>query len=760
MTKNGFENATTDVDVVRKWWVLTPDANIGIATGASQLVVVDIDVKAGIDGFETCKQLFPALLTIATLRASTPSGGQHIFFLAPDGIIIKNSAGKLGLGIDIRAWGGYVLAAPSVLPEVGTYTWLVNPDTGRKGVPLALPGDLLDALTPTPVLRNTSPSTPGPARMSTGTDDYGAGALDSARRELASMSDGRHVALFHHASCMGELVAGGHITRADAEDAMLSACNTNGGLAKRGEKECMRVIRSGIDEGMKRPRHAPETAKVVSVSTQGETTPLAASGGPLQRPPRQAAPAIMPCHPKAEAALLGAILLSPDDVMPMLADVIEPGDFYHEKHRTIFDAMSWLYQHNRQIEIVTVEARLTSLSLLDIAGGASYLDDIAYDVQTWDGYDEYARIIKDASTRRQLITTAEKIKQIAKDGSIEAHEAVEQAESMVYDIRVSKRTEDIVTLQTALDDVQIAVLDMYNNPGTSMGLPTGYWDIDRYTGGLLKAEMTVIAARPGVGKSALGINMAYRMGKAGAATLFVSMEMKNTQQAIRLLSIVENMDSMHLRTGPITDDDLTSMGNGIEKLGKQKIFLTQKRGTVAFIRSLIRRVNIKCPLDVVILDYLQLIKCPPHMAKASEYERLTEVARDVKELCEEMDIPIIAIAQLNRASEGRADKRPTIADLRGTGEIEQAANNIILLHREDKYERRPEDISEEEKRRPVPVEVNIAKQRSGLEIPVYLMYDMQHTAFYEMDTKSMPPPKNNSNGNGKYTEGKATRPWG
>jgi replicative DNA helicase len=125
-----------------------------------------------------------------------------------------------------------------------------------------------------------------------------------------------------------------------------------------------------------------------------------------------------------------------------------------------------------------------------------------------------------------------------------------------------------------------------------------------------------------------------------------------------------------------------------------------------------------------------------------------------------MDIPIIAIAQLNRASEGRADKRPTIADLRGTGEIEQAANNIILLHREDKYERRPEDISEEEKRRPVPVEVNIAKQRSGLEIPVYLMYDMQHTAFYEMDTKSMPPPKNNSNGNGKYTEGKATRPWG
>jgi replicative DNA helicase len=403
--------------------------------------------------------------------------------------------------------------------------------------------------------------------------------------------------------------------------------------------------------------------------------------------------ALVPPHSvEAEQAVLGGLLLDPS-AWDNVADVIVAEDFYRPDHKLIFGAIGELAGHAKPCDVVTVVGELERLSQLDLAGGLAYLGSLARDTPTAANVRAYADIVRERSLLRQLIHAGSEISSavFSNDGQT-ARELVDRAEQRVFEIAEHgfRGRQGATSVRALLPAVIDQIDDAYSNPDKLRGLPTGFTDFDKMTGGLRPGDLVIVAGRPSMGKTTLAVNMAEYAAlhhqAARACVAIFSMEMPSEQVITRMLSSVGGVPLGNLRSGRISDDDWVRITSATSQLSEAKIFVDETPAlTPTELRARARRVKREHGLDLIVVDYLQLMQVPG--TKENRANEIAEISRGLKILAKELAVPVIALSQLNRGVEQRESKKPVMSDLRESGSIEQDADMILLIYREEVYDR-------------------------------------------------------------------------
>lgn len=409
----------------------------------------------------------------------------------------------------------------------------------------------------------------------------------------------------------------------------------------------------------------------------------------------------MPFSLKAEQSLLGAILIRPaclDDV----AVIVTAEDFYVPEHREIYAAMQAMYLKSKNIDAVTLIEELVQSGTYDEAGGSEYLKLIADDVPAADNAKDYAKIIRDKAILRKLIDAGEEISEAAYAGDDEAENLVEFAESKIFRIAEGRENKNFVHIRDALLQVYEHLQKLSENPEALRGTPTGYDALDNVIVGMGDSDLVLIGARPGMGKTSFAMNIAVSAAlKTKKAVCVFSLEMSAEQLANRMLSSEAQIDSYKMRSGNLESEDWKAIAYASNKLSEADIYIDDTPGvSVTAMRSKLRRVK---NLGLVIIDYLQLMQGDRH--SDNRVQEVADISRGLKLLAKEMNVPVITCAQLNRGPENRPDKRPMLSDLRDSGAIEQDADIILFLYRDEYYKEETVDQSV--------AEVIVAKNRHG-----------------------------------------------
>lgn len=409
----------------------------------------------------------------------------------------------------------------------------------------------------------------------------------------------------------------------------------------------------------------------------------------------------MPFSLEAEQAVLGSILIEPS-CMDKVVSLIGRNDFYMREHAEIFAAMQSMYLTSKNIDVVTLLNELVVLGTYDEAGGSEYLKLVAEAVPTAANAVDYAKIIRDKSILRQLITAGESITEAAYMGDDSVENLVEYAENQVFRIAEGRENKNFIHIRDALMQVYIHLNDLSENPEASRGMPTGYTMLDNVIVGMGKADLVLIGARPGMGKTSFAMNIATSAAERTKKTICVfNLEMSAEQLANRMLSSEAQIDSFKLRSGQLTPEDWESVAYASNRLSEMEILIDDTPGiTVAGMRSKLRRVK---NLGLVVIDYLQLMQGDSH--NDNRVQEVGEISRNLKLLAKELEVPVICCAQLNRGPENRPDKRPMLSDLRDSGAIEQDADIIMFLYRDEYYKENTPEQSV--------AEVIVAKNRHG-----------------------------------------------
>lgn len=413
----------------------------------------------------------------------------------------------------------------------------------------------------------------------------------------------------------------------------------------------------------------------------------------------------LPPHSKeAEQAVLGAILLDQDKLI-LVGDFIKADDFYFRNHEIIYDAMVDLYDRATPIDTVTVHQYLSDKNLLDEAGGAVYLADLGNNVPFLENIEHYGRIIEEKSILRKLIQAATTIAQTGYSGDNEVAELLDSAERKIFEVSQRKVGKAFAQIKDVLPETVDRIEKLSKERGKVTGIPTGYSELDRMTSGFQKSDLIILAARPSVGKTAFALNIAQNIGVHTEETVAIfSLEMSKEQLVQRMLSAESHVDSQRLRTGQLLDDEWPRLTQGMSQLSKAKIFIDDSAMmTVMEMRAKLRRLQSEHGLGIVIIDYLQLMHS--HRRSENRQQEISEISRGLKALARELNVPVIALSQLSRSIEQRSNKKPLLSDIRESGSIEQDADIVGFLSRED-YQN---DEAEENKI----VEVIIAKHRNG-----------------------------------------------
>ncbi len=407
----------------------------------------------------------------------------------------------------------------------------------------------------------------------------------------------------------------------------------------------------------------------------------------------------------AEQNVLGAVFLDPSTVQ-VIADKLENKDFYSRRHRLIYGAILDLFQENIDIDYTTLISHLETRNLLLDAGGPDYILGLSETTPSIANLEHYINIVRDKSVIRTMIETA---KEISEKGYQAGDMAlyIDEAERRIFDVAKSRRTSDFITLRTVTEDVIRKTEAAKNITGDVTGLDTGYRDLNLITLGLQKEELYIIAARPSMGKSAFALNIATNVArdKSRPTVAFFSLEMGVDQLVSRMLSSESNVESTSIRTGKLTPPQWQQISVASNTLSQLNI-LFDDSGTVKVtdLRQKCRKLAQEDRLDLVVVDYLQLLSGTTTQS-GNRVQEVSEISRTLKEMARELKIPVIALSQLSRNVENRQDKKPMMADLRESGSIEQDADVIIFLYRDDYYNEHSE--------RPNQVDVIIAKNRSG-----------------------------------------------
>lgn len=437
----------------------------------------------------------------------------------------------------------------------------------------------------------------------------------------------------------------------------------------------------------------------------------------------------MPHDDVAEQSVLGGMLLSKDAI----ADVVESlraSDFYKPAHETIYEAILSLYGHGSPADAITVADELKKRGELTRVGGAAYLHTLIASVPTAANAQYYAEIVKEHAIMRRLIEAGTKIAQLGYANETEVDALVDQAQAEIYAVTDGNAKEDYVSFSEALEATMREIDANSNRPDGVYGVPTDFIELDELTGGLHGGQMIVIAARPGVGKSTLALDIARSAAiHHHMATVFFSLEMSRTELAMRILSAEGKMSMGRLKKGDLDTEGWTNLATLQGRIDSAPLFIDDSPNmTLMEIRAKCRRLKQRNDLKLVVLDYLQLMSSGKKVE--SRQQEVSEFSRSLKLLAKELDVPVIALSQLNRGSEQRTDKRPMVSDLRESGSIEQDADMVILLHREDMYNPDSDRVGE--------ADMIIAKHRGGPTRTIPLAFSGKYSRFNNMANEAPP----------------------
>ncbi len=440
-------------------------------------------------------------------------------------------------------------------------------------------------------------------------------------------------------------------------------------------------------------------------------------------PPAVAGRGRVPPHNiEAEESVLGAIMLSAE-AANLVMDKLEPEDYYVPAHQTIFDVIVQLYNGNQPIDPLTVSDALHRKGDLERVGGARYLTDLMEAVPTASNIEYYAEIVEEHALRRRLISAGGQIGDLAVMTDVEIGAVLDRAEQAVFGVGERRIGDGLVAMSPLLHSTLEVIEEMEARGSELTGLATGFRDLDRRLAGLQPANLVIIAARPSMGKSAMASNIATNVAMSGGTVAMFSLEMSREEIVQRLLCSVGRVDSMKLRTGQLGPQLWQKVVHAASRMYRAPIYLDDSgQLTVTDIRAKCRRLKRQHGLDLVIIDYLQLMS---GSARENRQQEIAEISRGLKNLARELDLPIIAVSQLNRSLEAREDKRPRLGDLRESGAIEQDADVVMFIYRHEYYHPEAQDTKGL-------AEVIIAKHRAGSTGRVDMTFLPEFTLFADL----------------------------
>jgi len=436
---------------------------------------------------------------------------------------------------------------------------------------------------------------------------------------------------------------------------------------------------------------------------------------------------------EAEASLLGAILIDPDALVK-IADMISAQDFFDARHQRIYEAITALYEKRSPIDVLTLADQLKGGGFLDAIGGPSYLTELTNYVPTAAHAEQYADIVAQKAVRRRLITASQEIVGLGFDESKALRELIEEAETSLFQVSQQHVKQSIVSIESILAESFERLDDLHKDKKKIRGVPTGYRDLDNTLAGLQRSDLFILAARPSMGKTAFVMNLAHKIAtEAKESVLIFSLEMSKEQLVDRLLSMESGVDAWALRTGNLTDADFEKIGQAMGNLSEASIFIDDTPGiTVSDMRTKARREAHKRPLGLIVVDYLQLMSGGSRFSSSdNRVQEVSEISRGLKAVARELNVPLIALSQLSRSVDSRSPAIPVLSDLRESGSIEQDADVVAFVYREDYYN--PDTD------RPNIMEIHIRKHRNGPTGTVELYFDRERQRIRSLDTTHSDP---------------------
>ncbi|MCF3943986.1 replicative DNA helicase [Oceanobacillus alkalisoli] len=432
-----------------------------------------------------------------------------------------------------------------------------------------------------------------------------------------------------------------------------------------------------------------------------------------------------PHNIEAEQSVIGAVFLQPES-FTSASEILMPEDFYRASHQRIFAAMLQLADRGEPIDVITVTTYLNDRKQLEEAGGVTYLMQVAESVPTAANIEYYSRIVEEKALLRRLIRAATDIVTSGFEREDEVDDVLNEAEKTILEVSGRKNSEGFKNIKDVLIDVYDKIEQLHENQGDVTGVPTGYQELDRITSGFQRNDLIIIAARPSVGKTAFALNVAQNVAvKTNNNVAIFSLEMGADQLVQRMLCAEGNIDSQRLRSGQLQADDWGKLTMAMGSLSNAGIFIDDTPGIrVSEIRSKCRRLKQEHGLGMIMIDYLQLIQGSAG-SQENRQQEVSEISRSLKGLARELEVPLIALSQLSRGVESRQDKRPMMSDLRESGSIEQDADIVGFLYRDDYYD------SESEKQNII--EIIISKQRNGPTGTVELAFVKEYNKFVDLD---------------------------
>ncbi len=433
---------------------------------------------------------------------------------------------------------------------------------------------------------------------------------------------------------------------------------------------------------------------------------------------------ITPYNAEAEKSVIGSILMD-RECLATVIEYVHSDDFYDPRNRAVFEAIMVLFNLDRPIDVITVAEQLRQNGTFDQVGGEIYLAEVASAVSTSANVKYYSKITSDYSLRRKLIAVSNDISGLAYEGSESIEKMLDIAEQKVFDVSENKNMSGFVAARDLLSQSFAHISEMASNPNNITGIPTGFTKLDEMISGLNKSNLILIAARPAMGKTSFALNIAhYAAMKANARVGIFSLEMSDEEIINRIWFSEAMVENNKIRSGDMKPNDWERLTLALSKLSSANIYIDDTAAVSPMdMRAKCRRMMAEKGLDLIIVDHIQLMQSSRRTE--NRQQEITEISRSLKMLAKDLNIPVVALSQLSRASDGRTDKRPMLSDLRESGAIEQDADIVMMLYRDDYYNKDTE--------RPGEAEVIIAKNRSGSTGTVRLSWQGEFTKFSNID---------------------------
>jgi replicative DNA helicase len=440
----------------------------------------------------------------------------------------------------------------------------------------------------------------------------------------------------------------------------------------------------------------------------------------------------LPQNSEAEASLLGALLIDSDAIVK-IADNLGTQDFFDAKHQRIYEAITQLYEQRQAIDVLTLADKLKNNGYLDAVGGAAYLTELTNFVPTAAHVEQYADIVAQKAMRRRLIAASKEISGLGYDESKQLRDLIETAESRLFEVSQQHIRQNVIGLEAILAESFDRLDDLHKDKQKIRGVPTGFKDLDNMLAGFQPSDLIVMAARPSMGKTALQLNFAHKIAQTGQPVLIFSLEMSKEQLVDRLLAMESEVNAWSLRTGNLTDADFEKIGHAMGALSEAPIFIDDSPNlTVSDLRTKARREAHQRPLGLIIVDYLQLMSgSSRYGSEGNRVQEISEISRGLKGVARELNVPVLALSQLSRSVESRSPQIPQLADLRESGSIEQDADVVMFIYREEYY-------NPETDRKKL-ADILIKKHRNGPTGGIELYFDSEKQRFRSVDTRHSDP---------------------